>query len=182
MFANLALNLFFFFQLLLPSSLFCSNCSLKCWESEKLLKTHRFFVAGSMQIQPTPSEKPYWHGRTVTDALLGECWSHDLFCKMCQTCYKKPQQSSPCCSVWNRVFSSCCAGFSYLMCSCRCQRAVLRADAFFILLHEQRHFPATWERGKAEHTLVILSFIALFRSVQIYNISCAQTEEFLCFL
>lgn len=101
-----------------------------------------------MQIQPTPSEKFYWHGRTVTEALLGESWSHDLFCKMCQTCYKKPQQSSPCCSVWNRVFSSCCAGFSYLMCSCRCQRAVLRADAFFILLHEQRHFPAAWEKEK----------------------------------
>lgn len=91
-----------------------------------------------MQMQPTPSEKLYWNGRTVTDALLGECWSHDLFCKMCQACYKKPQQSYPCCGLWNWVFSSCCAGFSYLMCSCRHQHAVLRADAFFILLHEQR--------------------------------------------
>lgn len=89
-------------------------------------------------MKPTPSEKPSWHGRAVTDARLGELWSHDLFCKMCQTCYKKPQQSYPCCSLWNWVFSSCCAGFSCLMCSCRYKHAVLRADAFFILLHEQK--------------------------------------------
>lgn len=34
---------------------------------------------------------------------------------------------------------------------------------------------------KPEHTFVILGFIVSFRSVQIYNASCVQTEELLCF-
>lgn len=150
---------------------------------ESYLKHTAFLVAGSMQMKPTPSEKPSWHGRAVTDALLGELWSHDLFCKMCQTGYKKPQQSYPCCSLWNWVFSSCCAGFSCLMCSCRYKHAVLRADAFFILLHEQR-LQDIFLQLKKEEKLSIHSWfwLPLFRSVQIYNISCAQTEEFLWFL
>lgn len=137
-FGNLVLDLFFFWYCYYLHH-YC--VSIVLWNAKKVksyLKHRVFLVAGGMQMQPPPSEKPCWPERAVTDALLGECWSHDLFYKMCQTCYKKPQQSYPCCSLWNWVFSSCCAGFSCLMGSCRYQHAVLRADTFFILLHEQR--------------------------------------------
>lgn len=74
----------------------------------------------------------------MTDAHSRECWSHDRFSKLCQTCSKKPHWSYSCCSLWNWFVSMCCASFSYLMCSWGNLRTVLRANAFFILLCECR--------------------------------------------
>lgn len=85
---------------------------------------------------------------------------------MCQTCSKKPKQSYSCFSLWNWVIPSCCASFSYLMCSCRYHCAVLRADAFFILLCKCRllNIFLQCKKGKSWAYACDLGFIGLFRS------------------